>query len=279
VQISILSDEISTDFDTAVEVGLSWGIRNFEVRMVPTGRVPKVSPGDRKRFLDVKKRYGVTISSISPGFFKCSVDAPEVEKDMREALPAAFDMARELGTDRVIIFGFGKPGKTGAEMMHADGAKYPPKIIDLLGAMADKAKAGGCRLFLENEPICWGDTGTDTAAIIRKVHRDNLMMNWDLCNSFHCLKEANSSLKPYPDEYETFKDLVGHVHVKDMRWADGKGQVVPVGKGNIDWAGQLKALLRDGYNDYLVIETHFHPRYAGSKACWEALRQMLLDVL
>ena len=111
MKVSILSDEISTDFDTAVEVGLSWGMRNFEVRMAPSGRVPKVSPGDRKRFLTIKNQYGVNISSISPGFFKCPVDAPEVEKDMQEALPAAFAMARELGTDRVVIFGFGKPDR------------------------------------------------------------------------------------------------------------------------------------------------------------------------
>ena len=279
MKVSILSDEISTDFDTAVEVGLSWGIRNFEIRMAPSGRVPKVSPGDRKRFLTIKNQYAVSISSISPGFFKCAVDAPEVEKDMNEALPAAFEMARELGTDRVVIFGFGKPGKNGAEMLKADGTKYPSKVIDLLGVMADKAKTGGCRLFLENEPICWADTGVNTASIIRKVRNDNLMMNWDPCNSFHYLKVTNSPLKPFPDEYEQFKDIVGHLHIKDFLWADdGKHQIVPVGKGNIDWPGQLKALVRDGYDGYFVIETHFRPRYAGSKACWKALRQMIVDI-
>jgi len=33
-----------------------------------------------------------------------------------------------------------------------------------------------------------------------------------------------------------------------------------VGKGQIDWQGQLKALVSDGYPGFLVIETHCAPK-------------------
>ena len=176
-------------------------------------------------------------------------------------------------TNKIVIFGFGKPGADHLEKVACDGSKYPRIVIDRLGEMAEKAESAGMMLYLENEAVCWADNGVHTAEIIRKVGSRNLMLNWDPCNARTC------DATPYPDEYQKIKDLIGHLHIKDQKREDGKRQVVPVGEGDIDWRGQLRALREDGYDGYYVVETHFRPRVSGSKACCQALCRMLIEVL
>jgi len=42
-----------------------------------------------------------------------------------------------------------------------------------------------------------------------------------------------------------------------VRKADGKYGWAPVGGGIIDWAGQFRALKRDGYHYAVSLETHW----------------------
>lgn len=272
MKIAILSDEISLDFETAVEIGTDWGIEYYELRSVPSGRAPRCSEADIKKVADVAKRYGVKITALSPGLFKCPADAPEVERDIAEVLPRVFELGERLDTNKVVLFGFGKPGANHHEQIAFDGSKHPQIVVDRLGEMAAKAEAAGMMLYLENEAVCWADTGPHSAEIIRKVGSRHLMLNWDPCNARSC------GSTPFPDGYEKVKDLVAHLHVKDLKTEDGKHRVVPVGEGDIDWRGQLQALQRDGYDGYYVIETHFRPKVAGSMACHKALCKMLIEV-
>ena len=39
----------------------------------------------------------------------------------------------------------------------------------------------------------------------------------------------------------------------------GEMESVPVGDGVIDWQGQLQALIDDGYEGHLCLETHWRP--------------------
>lgn len=272
MKIAILSDEISLDFETAVEIGTSWGIQHYELRNTPSGRVPRCADADIKKIADTAKKHGVSISSISPGLFKCAADAPEVDEGIQETLPKTFGLAESFGTNKIVIFGFGKPGASHHEMIAHDGSTYPQLVIDRLGQMAQKAEAAGMMLYLENEAVCWADTGPNTGDILRKVDSKHMKLNWDPCNARTC------GATPYPDGYEQIRDLIEHLHIKDQKQDNGKRQVVPIGEGDIDWRGQLGALRRDGYDGYYVVETHFRPKVAGSKACCEALFKMLIEV-
>jgi len=261
MKIAIVSDEISFDFSTAVDIGTDWGIRAFEVRGLCSGRVPYVSERDIDNVLGVKEEFGIEISAISPGAFKVPVDSDEAERHLEDMLPRTYELAHRLGTRLVIAFGFHKP--------KGSREKYPSKVVDLLGEAAEGASREGIQLVLENEPGCWADTGKVAAEMVRKVGHPNLRLNWDPCNSL------SSGGKPYPEEYEELKDMMVHLHIKDLK--DGK--YVAVGEGDVDWRGQLRALLRDGFGGYYTIETHYGPRVKASKTCWENLRRMLLEVI
>lgn len=117
-----------------------------------------------------------------------------------------------------------------------------------------KTAQHGCRLILENEAVCWGATGAEAAALIRRVASPHLSLLWDPGNS-----AMAGAPCPYPDEYADLKDLVTHVHLKnckDKQWA-------LIDDGPIDWPGQLSALKADSYNGYIVIETHLKQRPEG----------------
>jgi len=261
MKIAIVSDEISSDFSTAVEIGTDWGIRAFEIRGLCSGRVPYVSERDVESVLRVKEEFGIEISAISPGAFKVPVDSDEAERHLRDMLPRAYELAHKLETNLVIAFGFHRP--------EGSREKYPSKVVDLLGEAAEGASREGVLLALENEPGCWADTGKVAAEIVKKVGHPNLRLNWDPCNSL------NSGGKPYPEEYEELKDMMVHLHIKDSR----EEGYVPVGEGDVDWRGQLGALLKDGFGGYYTLETHYGPKVKASKRCLENLRRILLEVI
>ena len=268
MKLAICSDEISQDFLTAVELGGEWGVRWYELRRFRSGRVPEISAGDRERIRPIAQDYSVRISAISPGLFKVPVGAPEVKRGMVEVLPRAFDLAHEVGTEKVICFSFTREGRGGAEAA-------PAEVTDRLSEMAEAARAAAIALFLENEPGCWGDTGVNTASLIRKVGHQNLRLNWDPGNSY-----SAGADRPFPDEYNTIRDLVGHVHVKDIASDDPKRhRAVPVGEGVIDWPGQIGALLKDGFEGFFTIETHHRPLVQASHRCVEAFRRMVVEVV
>jgi len=271
MKLAICSDEISQDFLTAVELGVEWGIRWYELRRFRSGRVPEISESDRERILPIAEDYGARISAISPGLFKEPVDAPEIDRRMKEVLPRAFDLARQVGTDKVVCFGFGKDAR--AERM--DPTEVPPEVVGRMGEMAEAARAADITLLLETEAVCWGDTGLRTAAIIRQVDHRNLWMNWDPANSY-----SAGADQPFPGEYNKIKDLVRHVHVKDIAADDpDRRRAVAIGEGVIDWHGQIKALLKDGFDGFFTVETHHRPLVQASRRCVAALQRLVLDLV
>jgi sugar phosphate isomerase/epimerase len=79
------------------------------------------------------------------------------------------------------------------------------------------------------------------------------MLNWDPGNA-----EALRAT-PFPDGYALLpKSRIGHCHVKDVVLKpDNKYEWAPVGGGVVDWVGQFKALVSDGYHHAVSLETHW----------------------
>ena len=272
MKLAIVSDEISRDVNTAVELGLSWGIRAYEIRNLYNGRVPNVEELDIERVLALKEQHGLTITGISPGLFKIAADDPQVATRLAEDLPRACDLAHRLGTDAVVDFGFRKPGAGAGALGDVPGKEYPQAVVDLLGRVAEAMAGHGCRFLLENEHICWADTGQATAAIVREVNHDNLRVNWDPTNAAHFGEAV------FPDGYEFVKPFVAHVHVKDYVVDEDGFRVVVPGQGQVGWAEQLRALIADGYAGWVVVETHMTDKVENSRRCVAAVKDMLVDL-
>lgn len=259
MKLAIVTDEISQDPATAIELGREWGVEWFELRMLMGRRFPNVDDGLIGRIEALLDEFDARVSATSPGFFKIPAADERVRSTLSEQFPRALELTRRLGADRMILFGFLRP-----EGVPRD-AEPPGAVVDLLREMVERASADEVLCLLENEGICYGDTGLRAAALIRAVGHPNLKLNWDPGNSVHAGSE-----RPYPDEYEQLKGLVAHVHVKDMAERGGKLTTVAPGEGIIDWCGQLAALRADGYDGFITVETHFGPKVSASRrsAAW-----------
>ncbi len=240
MKISIFTDEINREDPLqAVELAAEWGASHVEVRSLEGGRFPRTSDEELTSFYARVRDAGLAVSAVSPGFFKCPIDDPSVGEGLSDGLPRACEWARRWGTDLVSCFGFDR----------GEGERTPAEVVDRVGEMADIAAREGCRLALENEPVCWGATGLEAAEIIRQLGADRIKLCWDPGNSARA-----GTACPYPDEYEAVKDLIVHVHVKNYDPEAGVWAVAE--RGVVDWPGQLKALQADGYNGFVVVETH-----------------------
>lgn len=71
---SIITDEISQDPETSVELAVRWEIKRVDIG-VWGKRAPDIDNGQRNMLIDTLERYGVNVMAISPGAFAFKVPA------------------------------------------------------------------------------------------------------------------------------------------------------------------------------------------------------------
>jgi sugar phosphate isomerase/epimerase len=283
MKISIVSDEISSDFETAVELGVKWGIHDFELRGVGESRVPNLSDFQREKIQRVLENYQARIIALSPGLFKIPCIPAErprfpveafdsilyqdwkagqnlMKFHLEELLPATIDYARQLGVSLIVIFSFDRGGLS--------SGNPPEEVVDYLRKASQQADASGIQLAIEVEKGFWGDTGERTADLIRQVGHPALGVNWDPANAL----EAGDI--PIPDGYQAARHLVRHVHFKDLS-ALPEGGFRYVVEGDIDWLSQIQELYKDEYQGYISVETHMAPKVQSAKLVVERLLSLV----
>ncbi|MHC5036469.1 MAG: sugar phosphate isomerase/epimerase family protein [Planctomycetota bacterium] len=264
MRIGIVTDEITTDLGEALRLGREWGIQDFELRCTDAGRVPEIAPEDIDLLRRERNEEGIRITALSPGVFKTFLKEEEtIRREMDVVLPASFRLAKDLATSRIIVFGF-KGGPSGGE----DEAE---KVIRHLSEAGRRAAEHGMTLLVENEPGCWCDSGSRTAAVLKEVGDPAVRANWDPANAVG-LEEA-----PFPDGYGAIRSFVANLHIKDTP-KDPMVACVPVGEGKVDWEGQLRAVVGDGGLDHVVLETHCLPLIENSRKNLDRVREILARV-
>lgn len=236
-RLAIVSDEAGETFAEALDVCLPLGIRAFELRNLPGGRVPAVDGSALDEVERLAERHSLHLIGVSPGFCKGRTDDPGVEAEFREGFPAAFDLMHRLGIGNITVFTYQRRG-------NPNDAPVPRRVIDLLGRAAELCRAAGVGMRLENVTSCWGNTGANVAAIADAVDAG---ITWDPGNS-----EA-AGQRAYPDGYACVRCRIAHLHCKNWTPAGG---CVDINAGEADLAGQIRALVADGYPGYFTIEPH-----------------------
>jgi sugar phosphate isomerase/epimerase len=283
LNISLITDEISMDPETAFELGREWGSTDFEVRGYFTDRAPMFSAYQKRRLREMIEEHGASIVAISPGLFKIPHPATEPDRSslgwmdrgffdswesaraalrfhLNELLPASLEYAHELGATIVVCFGFHRGGRP--------AGPAPAEVLDALGRAAEQAGKAGLILAVETEEGFWADTGARSAGIVRTIGHPALGINWDPANAF-----AAGDV-PFPDGYAAVRHAIRNVHFKDARRRlDGAAEFVL--DGEVDWPGQIDALRRDGYEGCIAVETHLRPRIAAARSSLERLRGLI----
>jgi L-ribulose-5-phosphate 3-epimerase len=280
-RVAVINDEISQDFGHACEVAArEFGMHWIELRGMWKKNIVNLDDKEVAEARAILEKYQLKVTDIASPLFK--VDFPGAPKSkfgseggfgadftydqQDDVLDRAIAMAKAFRTDRVRCFDFWRLD---------DQAPYRAAMNERLRKAAEKCGQDGITLVLENEPSCNTATGAEAAKTLEAIQSPHLMLNWDPGNA------ATLGETPYPDGYKLLpKKRIGHCHCKDaVKTAKGYDWA-PMGGGIIDWAGQFKALKRDGYHFAVSLETHW--RGAGSaeestRKSWAGMKKLLQE--
>jgi sugar phosphate isomerase/epimerase len=264
LKLAIATDAISHDFETAVLLGLEWGLEYFELKRVhDSRRVAEATPEDLKKVLEVLNKNTVRISSLSPGLFKASLTLENIQKEL-ESFEKTVAIAHHLKVTRIIIFSFKRT-------LDLTSDNVMRQIEDTIGYVAQRAQAEGLTLLLENDRGLWVDTPEALKQIMTSINSPALKINWDPCNLI-----AAYPYPPYPYGYNLIREWIDHVHIKDAK-VKGQTQIehAMVGDGDMDWIGQFKALSCSKFDGFCVLEPHFGSRISSSREHLLATRHLI----
>src|SRR5579859_1934968 len=253
-KLGAISDGFSTDFEEALQVMRSYSLGWVEIRQVWGKYNTEATPEEIGRVRRLLDRYSFKCSVVDSALYKCALPGTEPRSKQSDAYPfsgqmdllkRAAERAHAWGTDKVRGFTFWRV---------SDPAAIYARIADELSKAAETAHAEGVRLVIENEESCNGGTGHETAAILKQAPAPNLGFNWDVGNGY------THGEVSYPDGYSALdKGRIWHLHLKGMTCAAGLKDCreTLAGEGNIDLAGQFRALARDHYQESMSLECEF----------------------
>ena len=282
MNIAIVTDELSSDLETALELARAWGIHAVELRAIGAQRFPQISAYWKVRLPQLLDEFGLSVAAISPGLFQTVPpgrapgemlfsrrgDTQRVKRELEDEalreyhitclLPDAIEAAQRLGARSIVCFSF-------ARMDHTEGEYASEDVIQVLRYAADKVAAAGLTLNIEVSEVT-----RRAADVCRRANHPALGLNWDPGNAF-----IGGEDDVFPGGFELARPWIRHVHYKDGCFNPVTGAREWVVDGIIDWAGAFAALKQDGFDGYVSIETHVRPKVASSLRLLRRLRALL----
>jgi L-ribulose-5-phosphate 3-epimerase len=279
IRLAAISDEFSPDVEIALDAMKSVGMTGVELRTIGGRNIVELSDEEIAHIVDATRARRMEIVSLASPLLKCvlpggpAIDerfqqdvfgSPFTWDDQPRLTRRIFELTRLTGARLVRVFSYWRT---------VDPRRCDDRIVEALAALTTEAAAHGVTIGLENEYACNVGTAAESVRILERLPVNNLLLIWDPANAL-ILGDA-----PYPDAYRQLpRERVGHVHVKDCVLEQGRPRWEPPGT-NIDWAGQIAALVRDHYRGWFSLETHWRgptgDRLQASLLCATRLRAMV----
>ena len=248
-KLSVISDEISQDFERVLQVCNEYEVPQVEPRSVwdnPPQNIPDSDIARMRRLLD---EYEMSVCCIASPFLKCDLGNDEQYQQHLGILRRCIDIAHVFNCKIIRGFTFWRTG--------------PPESVwqQLLDAYDEPIKM--CEqedvyIGIENEASTHIGAAAEAEALYKDLANPRVRAIWDPANEVF----AENGELPFPDAFERMKPFLIHVHIKDAVHVDNpeKGRCVPVGDGGyIDYPAQFQALVDMGYEGACSLETHWRP--------------------
>jgi len=278
--IAAITDEFSPDLETAMRSISEIGMTAVELRMVFGKNIIDLTDQELDRARQMVADRGLAIISIASPLLKCVLpNAPEIDarfqqdifaskhtfEDQPRLTTRAFEIAKRMGARIVRVFSYWRT---------VEPEKCFDRVVIALQGLAEKAAEHDLIIGLENEHACNIATGAETARVLAAIRHPNLKVVWDPCNALV------SGENPFPEGYRRLSaDRIVHVHAKDCFVEGHTPKFGPFGECGIDWKGQIRALVADGYKGYISLETHWQgpggDKLAGSMICGRNLKALV----
>lgn len=262
--LSVITDEISSDLAHVLNVCQELGLAAVELRVVGTNNVVALPDEEIDRISRLLREREMSVTAIASPFLKCNYWGHDRQRhqEQLDILRRSIAIAKEVNAPIVRAFNFWRQDD-------------PTELYDVALAALEEATAicrdSGVLLGLENEHACTAATGEEAAWFLDRIPDTTLGLIWDPGN------EAVVGSAPFPDGYERVKTRIHHVHLKDAAIGHDPTFVI-MGEGEIDYAGQFRALAKADYRGALSLETHIGltgaDKEAASRACIPAIRHI-----
>ena len=291
--LSVVAEEIDDDPRVALPFVQQLGATHVEFGSLWGRRISEWSDAELQTTRDELERLGLQVAMIGPSTFKTvlldHVSLAEIEDDphfqsemkvMRRTMELAHffhaPLVRTFSFRREGMVGLGNPsprlprgGEISTEMMD--------KVRKGLSLICELAEKQDVDLGLENVRSCWANTGWNARRIVEAVGSPRLKMVWDPANAF-----VSGEEEAYPEGYAQVKPRMAHMHAKDARVVDpsiGLTAWERIGDGEVDYRGQMAALIQDGYTGSVSIETHYEPLGKTPAEATQLTTEGLLEIL
>jgi sugar phosphate isomerase/epimerase len=258
LRIAAITDEFSPDLQPALDAMAVIGMTGAELRVLWGKNIMDLNDDELHRAIDMVRGKGLEVVSIASPLLKCvlpgggDVDdrfhkdvfaSAHKFEDQPRLAERAFGIARLTGAKTVRVFSYWR--SVNPEQCF-DG------VVKALNWLGDRAAEHEVIIGLENEHACNIATGAESARLLDVVDHPNVKLVWDPANALV------AGENPFPDGYNRLPERrIVHVHAKDCHMEGLKPVWGPLGTRGIDWKGQIQALLADGYDGWLSLETHW----------------------
>lgn len=237
--LSAFADEVADDLISQMDNLEKHDIKYIELRGINSKNVSDLSIQEAK---DIKKKLdqrGFKISAIGSPIGKQKITdefQPHFDK-----FKHVLDLAHIFETKYIRMFSFFMP-------KNDNPLNYRDEVLRRWEKFIEAANGKNVILLHENEKDIYGDTAERCADLIESLSCGFLKATFDPANF------VQVGEKVYPDAYNTLKNYIEYVHIKDA--VSGTGKVVPAGYGD----GCIKQLLEElhssGFEGFLSLEPH-----------------------
>jgi sugar phosphate isomerase/epimerase len=280
MRLAAITDEFSPDLEKALDAMLRVGMTGVELRVIDGKNIVELTDADLDRVRAAVDAREMHIVSIASPVLKCVLpEAPPVDTrfqqdifgssytiaDQPRLAARALDIAARTGARIVRVFSYWRT---------VDSSACFDRVVDALRLLGDQAAERGIVIGLENEHACNISTGAEAAQMLAALDHPSVQVIWDPANALV------SGETPYPDGYNALPARrIVHVHAKDCTVQGHTPVWGPVGEMAVDWRGQLAALLRDRYQGWISLETHWRgphgDKFEASMICGRNLRKLV----
>lgn len=237
LRLSVFGDEIAEDLHTQLRVLDNLAIHYIEVRSIWGKNILAFDNSELQSIKDELDRAGLNVSAIGSPIGKSALAVPlefEVER-----LDKAIAVAKILRTQLIRIFSFFVPPELAVRDRDC--------VVERLTVLTEYARNANVILVHENSPGTYGDSIEHCLDVQTSINSPALRMAFDPGGFVQC------AIKPI-EAWKALANWVIHVHIKDMKFADGK-TCLP-GRGDGDISRLLHCLAQRDYPGFLTIEPH-----------------------
>lgn len=257
-QISVVTDEISQDFEHALDVAAEYNITAIDVRTLWNKNIALLNENELLKMKKALEERNMHINVITSPFGRSVLPTSRYSTKKKKSLvrntkynlglfKRIIEIADYFSTSNIRIFSFFQKRKN----------KVKNKWEEMISSLRPYVKIAedlGKTLLLENDYLLMVANIENTKRFFEDLNSEALKLILDPGNYY--MEGDPTTPEAYSYFYE--KDLVKHIHVKDPKYMIPgiMGIFTVVGEGKIDYESLFKQAIDFDYKGYFCLETH-----------------------